>query len=105
MEKEVIQSLQESLSVSLVGNTWEEMRQKVYERIQYLVVHDFKSLVDVLYRADVNERKLKQILSSNQDKDAAIIIGDLIIERQLEKWRSRNEFRAKDDDIPEEEKW
>ena len=105
MEKEVIQYLQDVLAVSLTGSRWEDVRQTVYERIQYLVANDFQKLVEVLYRIDVDERKLKNILSSNKDKDAAIIIGDLIIERQLEKWKSRNQFRRKDDDIAEEDKW
>ncbi|MFT3703664.1 MAG: hypothetical protein QM802_14975 [Agriterribacter sp.] len=104
MEKEVIPYLQDTLAVSLAG-TWEEIRQKVYNRILWLVEHDFQKLVEVLYRVDVNEQKLKNILNSNTEKNTEVIIGDLIIERQLEKLRSRNQFRNIDDDIPEEEKW
>ena len=78
---------------------------EVHETIQYLIAHDFQKLVEVLYRIDVDERKLKRILSDNKDKDAAIIIGDLIIERQVEKFNSRNQSRRMDDDIPEEDKW
>jgi ribosomal protein L18 len=105
MEKEIILYLQNVLSVSLAGYTREEMRIKVHEAIQHLIEYNFQKLVEVLYRVDVDERKLKRILSDNKNKDAAIIIGDLIIERQLEKWRSRNELRAKDDNIPEGDKW
>lgn len=105
MEKEVITQLQQVLSVSLAGSTWEEMCIKVHETIQHLIAHDFQKLVEVLYRIDVDERKLKRILSDNKDKDAAIIIGDLIIERQVEKFNSRNQSRRMDGDIPEEDKW
>ncbi len=105
MEKEVILYLQHVLCVSLAESSWEEMRIKVHETIQHLIEYDFQKLVEVLYRIDVDERKLKRILSDNKNKDAAIIIGDLIIERQVEKFNSRNQSRRMDDDIPEEDKW
>ena len=59
----------------------------------------------ILYRIDVNERKLKYLLQENVGEDAAFIIADLIIERQIEKIKSRQQFSRRDDNISEEEKW
>jgi hypothetical protein len=45
-------------------------------------------------------------LQENVGEDAAVIIADLIIERQMEKIKSRKEYTRQDDDIvSDEEKW
>jgi len=61
--------------------------------------------VSILYRIDVNERKLKFLLQENVGEDAAVIIADLIIERQLQKIKSREAFRQNWSDEDGEEKW
>jgi hypothetical protein len=58
----------------------------------------------VLYRVDVSEPKLKNLLQANPQTDAAVIIADLLIERQAEKIKTRESFKGKRD-IPEDEKW
>jgi hypothetical protein len=72
--------------------------------INHLIQTDFQKLVFILYRIDVNETRLKRILKENKGEDAGRIISNLIIERQLQKIKSRKEFRQ-DDDIDENEKW
>jgi len=47
---------------------------------------------------------LKKLLNDQPGKDAAILITDLIIERQLEKIRSKSSFKESGE-ISEEEKW
>ena len=82
----------------------EERRTQLIDEINYLLVHDFHKLVVVLYRVDVSEPKLKKLLQANPQTDAAVIIADLLIERQVEKIKTRESFRGKSD-IPEDEKW
>jgi len=43
--------------------------------------HDFNKLVQLLYRIDVSENKLKTILQSHPNEDAAKLIAAVIIER------------------------
>ena len=43
--------------------------------------HDFNKLVQLLYRIDVAENKLKAILQSNPNEDAAKLIAAVILER------------------------
>jgi hypothetical protein len=83
----------------------DEMRRRLSIHINYLIEHDFQKLVSVLYRVDVNEKKLKHLLKENIDEDAGLIIADLIIERQLQKIKSRQQFRERDNNISDEEKW
>jgi hypothetical protein len=45
------------------------------------IQHDFNKLVQLLYRIDVSEAKLKYILQLNPNEDAAKLIAAVIIER------------------------
>jgi hypothetical protein len=69
------------------------------------IEHDFEKLVRVLYRMDVSEVKLRSLLKENPGTDAGLLITELMIERQLQKIKSRDELKSKNDDIPEDEKW
>jgi hypothetical protein len=82
----------------------QERRTQLIDAINYLLVNDFHKLVVVLYRVDVSEPKLKKLLQANPKTDAAVIIADLLIERQAEKIKTRESFKGKRD-IPEDEKW
>jgi hypothetical protein len=48
---------------------------------------------------------LKSLLKNHPDLDAGVIIADLIIERQLQKIKSRREFPTRDNNIDDSEKW
>ena len=65
--------------------SFEEMRKQLAAFIDELVNHNFNKLVSLLYRIDVNENKLKQMLKANRGNNAAQMIADLIIERQRQK--------------------
>jgi hypothetical protein len=45
------------------------------------IQYDFNKLVQLLYRIDVSEEKLKYILQLNPNEDAAKLIAAVIIER------------------------
>jgi hypothetical protein len=81
-----------------------EIRIDVIQYINHLLVYDFNKVIQILYRVDVNEQKLKELLQSNAQTDAAIIIADLLIERQEEKLKTKETFRS-NTDIAEEDKW
>jgi hypothetical protein len=81
-------------------------KQSLVDKVNDLLQHDFQKLVFLLYRIDIDENKLKGLLNQQTGEDAAVIITDLIIERQIQKIRSREQFRPKGDDIiDDEEKW
>lgn len=71
--------------------------------IDQLINHDFSKLVQLLYRMDISEKKLKQTLATSQT-DAGVLIAKMMIERELQKIKSRKEFKKRSD-IPEDEKW
>jgi len=73
--------------------------------VNELITQDFNQLVTLLYRLDINEKKLKQTLADHPDQNAGELIAKLIVDRQEEKKKSREAFKQKDWESSEEEKW
>ena len=106
INKNLIPAINQSLEVSIPDTAGlEELKEKLVLHINYLINHDFEKLVFYLYRIDVNESRMKYLLDQKEGENAAELIADLIIERQLEKIKSRQQFRQRDNDIDENEKW
>lgn len=84
----------------IVGNPSEEIHNQLISYINELIKVDFNSLVQLLYRIDVNEKKLKLLLQQSPGVDAAPLIANLIISRQLQKVQTKKNFskREKTDD-------
>lgn len=81
-----------------------EIKADLIQCINHLLMHDFNKLIQILYRVDVNEQKLKELLQTNAQTDAAVIIADLLIERQEDKLKTKEAFKS-NRDITEEDKW
>lgn len=106
MEKEVI-VIREALGkdFNLEGcESHAALLKRLSAEINHLIQADFHRLIATLYRLDISETKLKQTLEENTDKDAGELIATLVIERQLQKFHTRQSFRPRQD-IPEDEKW
>jgi hypothetical protein len=82
----------------------EEMKDHLIFYINHLLLHDFDKLVQILYRVDVSENKLKEVVQKNPGTDAAIIIADLLMQRQEEKIKTKEAFKS-NNDISGEDKW
>ena len=105
MDTNLIPALKESLQIDLPSTiSFELLKEKLNQHINYLIQSDFQKLVAVLYQVDVNEKKLKSLLKVHPDSDAGKIITDLIIERQLQKIKARQEH-CRDSTISDEESW
>ena len=81
------------------------LTKAIAERINNLITNDFSLLISILYRLDISEKKLKQLLQQTSNSTAGDIIAALIIERQLEKIKSRKAFKNNAKDIPDAERW
>ena len=64
-------------------------------RINDLIKNDFQKLIQILYKVDVNELALKKLLKEKNGEEAALLIAGLIIERELQKIKTRKEFGKK----------
>ena len=67
------------------------LEAQLAEKINEMIQRDFEGLVQLLYRVDVSEQKLRLLL--NGAEDAGKLIARLIIERQWQKIESRRRYR------------
>ncbi|MEO8171823.1 MAG: hypothetical protein ABI581_02025 [Sediminibacterium sp.] len=72
--------------------------------INDLVEKDFSRLVQLLYRLDVSEEKLRTVLVEHPTGDAGDMIAKLIIERIAQREKAKDLFKT-NGEIPEDEKW
>lgn len=103
---ELIRLLNKELTIEIAETTpYNEWYAELAAYINNLIKNDFDKLITYLYRIDVNEQKLKTVLQQNPQEDAGNIIATLIIERQQQKIKIREQFSKPHDNFDEEEKW
>ncbi|MBC7867956.1 MAG: hypothetical protein H7X88_10535 [Gloeobacteraceae cyanobacterium ES-bin-316] len=99
----IIQNLLEVTEESVLKDP--QLFHKLCAYINELIINDFERLVSLLYRIDVSEKKIKTFLQRQPGVNAAETIAVLIIERQLQKIKSRQENRREKTDIDLNESW
>ena len=82
-----------------------ELEQQLTDHINHLINTDFEKLIYYLYRIDVNETKMKEMLQQQGGENAAQLIARLIIDRQLQKIKSRTEYKPGNTDDEGAERW
>ncbi len=107
MEEETLAlSLQQDFAIALpdrpdAAQIFDALSAKINE----LILNDMEQLIRILYRIDVNEAKLRELLRQHPDQDAAAIMSRLIIERQLQKIRLRKAGGKQNPGTPDGERW
>ena len=101
VQQEIIQLISEDLSTQTSLTVFKE---KLAACINDLINHDFEKLIHVLYRLDVSQKKLKSTLVSSSS-NAGMLIAEMIIERQVQKIKTREQFRQQNSNFSDEEKW
>ncbi len=67
-------------------------RDLLIRRVEELAEKDMEKLFSILYRIDVSEKKLHEVLAHTPPADFSKTIADLIIERQIQKINTRKQF-------------
>jgi hypothetical protein len=93
------------LSLSPKSENLDSLREKLIPLINQLINENFEALVQLLYRIDVNEKKIRIYLQEKSNEDSAKVLADLIIERQLQKVESRRKYKNQNREDSSEEKW
>jgi hypothetical protein len=86
----------------------EELKEKWDLYFNYLIQNDFYKMLNLLYKIDIPEDKLRRLLKENPDGNAGTMITSLVIERLWQKIRSRKEYHSKPEGFsndPAAEKW
>ena len=103
---ELIKLLNNELSIDIAEKiSYAALHLQLSIYLNTLIKNDFDKLITYLYRIDINEQKLKSLLQQNPNEDAGNIIATLIIERQQQKIKTREQFNQQDNQFDEEEKW
>ena len=71
--------------------------------INNLIKEDFSKLVQLLYRIDVSEAKLKNVLKEHPHEDAGKLIAQIVIERLAATKKARESFSTKSTNIEDDE--
>lgn len=80
------------INENLTGN---ELREVLVDAFAYLVDNDFPKLIQILYKADVDQYKLKELLETVEGKSSAEIIADAYIARQMDKLQTWEKYSSK----------
>lgn len=92
-------------TLTVTGIDEETFRRQLAQYINGLITNDFSKLIYLLYRLDISEQKLKQLLAGQPQTDAGLLIADMMITRQLEKIALRKQFKQDAGSIAEEDRW
>ena len=63
----------------------EQVREVMINAFAYLIDHDFQKLLQILYKADVDQDKLKFALENTENSTSAAVIADAYMARQKAK--------------------
>src|SRR5215470_11413067 len=100
-ENDLISELSNKLEIDLPQKkSLDELKLLLTGYISHLMSNNPDKLVSILSRVDVSEKMLKANLQ-NQDDNASSIMAQMIIERQIEKIKTREHYKSSDD-IPED---
>ncbi|TDO24384.1 hypothetical protein [Pedobacter duraquae] len=70
--------------------TDEKLRKAMIHAFGWLLDNDISKMMNILYRADVDEEKLKELLINKAELPSAEVIADAYLARQIQKletWR------------------
>ena len=69
-----------------------QLREVLVRAFEYLVEDDFPKLVQILYRADVDQNKLKKLLENTENASSGEVIADAYMARQKAKLEIWNKY-------------
>lgn len=102
----IIQAVNQEFALTLPDTLTEDaVRAKLAIHINELILHRFDHLVQLLYRMDVSEKKLKQLLQDHPGTDAGHLIAGLVLDREQQKMNSRRQFSKPRPTDPDAEAW
>jgi len=93
VEKDFLISENNSLIPTTDYISLEDFRKYLTEKLKFLLDEKFDTLVNILYRIDISEKKLSQLFSGNNRNSIPSVLADLIIERQLQKIKLRKLYK------------
>jgi len=88
------------LEVKFSGNAegaYEELQSELLPQIEDLINNSYETLMSILYRIDVNEKKITNLLDDSNGQKYSEVIVDLILDREWQKALTRKYFKLMDE--------
>jgi hypothetical protein len=79
-------------------------KEDLVKFVEHLMNTHFEKLVFLLYNVDVNEHKVKQLISSTNTHQATLI-AEAIIERIAEKKKTKAMYKQPKENIADDDRW
>lgn len=98
-EKQNISELSKAISkdFSLINSkdlrNYEELKNYLTKEIRNLIDKKYDVLISILYRIDIDSRKIEELFSSENKENIPSGLAELIIERQLQKLKFRRLYK------------
>ena len=73
---------------------YEEVLSRLEKQVQYLLNDDFQTLLNALYRIDVDEQKFRMALEISDPNEVARNVGRLILDRIILKAETRLKYSS-----------
>lgn len=97
---EIKKEIEKSFEISLR----EDWKTALIDLIDHLIANNFQQLINVLYKIDVSENKIKLALQQHENRKTAEVLVEMILERLQQKAESRKATKT-NKFIPEDEKF
>lgn len=72
------------------------LHEKLTLVIDHLLQNNFEKLCNAMYRLDVSERKFHEVLTGTEPSAISARLADLVIEREMQKVKTRELYRRKE---------
>jgi hypothetical protein len=72
---------------------FDELKIYLTEKLAFLLENKYDTLINTLYKIDVSEEKLGKLFSGSNSDSIPEALAELIIERQLQKVRFRQQYK------------
>lgn len=79
--------------------TFNDVRYILTLKIRELLDKNVERLLSIIYRIDINQKKIDRIFENDSKDEIAAQIADAVIERQLMKVQTRNLYKTGGDKI------
>ena len=103
-KQDAVSSIGGKFGIELNHTDYAVCLELLAKKINTLVIEDFPGLINILYRMDISEMKLKDLLEKNPGEDEGMIIAKMMMEREEQKIRARRENKT-GENISDEESW
>lgn len=84
--------IQRSFGVEAPRDSEAKLRDWLQNRIGYMLDHETDLLLSTLYRLDIDEYKIKQVLQKGTQVPVATGLAELVLDRQRERHLTKQEY-------------